>query len=141
MKAVDALSSLEKALIDAAGSDIIKRPPGQDIRVYLLKLAKEGPLQGCETKLIHQFVDLYKHARHEPTPVFGPEEYDQYMNLLNLVRNHINKKSPSRSCTSTPSIRPKDTAAQFALNGKTEISIVSENKSEQTNIETTESSV
>jgi hypothetical protein len=40
-----------------------------------------APLNGLGQKLVHQFCDLYEHARHDPSE-FGDEEYQVYSKLL-----------------------------------------------------------
>lgn len=39
------------------------------------------PMNGTSQKLIHQFCDLYEHARHDPSE-FGEEEYQIFSKLL-----------------------------------------------------------
>lgn len=39
------------------------------------------PLNGSGHRLLHQFCDLYEHARYDPNH-FGDEEYQQYSRLL-----------------------------------------------------------
>jgi hypothetical protein len=125
MKAIDSLSILEASIVDSCGDQKRKRPPGQDLRYYLLKLVKEdGPLSNCDTKLINQFVDSYNSARHEPFPLFGLEEYNHFMTLLNTIRNGItNKNSPPNRKSSTVTNRGRDTTAQMVFNGKTQVSV------------------
>jgi hypothetical protein len=126
MRAVDALVTLESAIIEGNSDSAKKRPPGQDLRFYLIRMAKEGgPLFGCDTKLIHEFVDMYNQARHEPSPVFRAPEFQQYMALLNRIRDNIVvKRTPSskKSNLSTPNHRPK--ATQVAINGRTTVRII-----------------
>ncbi|CAG2164268.1 unnamed protein product [Oppiella nova] len=121
MKAIDSLALLEAEMIEATGDYSLKRPPGQDLRYYLLRLVKDdGPLINCDTKLINHFVDSYNSARHEPYPHFGLENYNQFMTLLNTIRNCITTKtSPNRKSV----LKGKDTTAQMAFNGKTQVSI------------------
>lgn len=56
------------------------RHPHENLRAYLLTTLAAA-LNGSGQRLIHQFCDLYEHARHDPTP-FGDEEYQQYNRLL-----------------------------------------------------------
>lgn len=121
MKAIDSLSTLESAIIETMGDHNLKRPPGQDLRYYLLKLVRDdGPLSNCDTKLINQFVDSYNSARHEPYPNFGSENYNQFMTSLNTIRNCIITKScPNQK--GWP--KGKDTTAQMVFNGKTQVSL------------------
>ncbi|CAG2100464.1 unnamed protein product [Medioppia subpectinata] len=121
MKAIDSLATLEADIVEVTADCSLKRPPGQDLRYYLLRLVKDdGPLNNCDTKLINQFVDSYNSARHEPYPHFGLDQYNQFMTLLNTIRNCITTKtSPNRKCVQ----KGKDTTAQMAFNGKTQVSI------------------
>lgn len=121
MKAIDSLSALEAAIVETTNCPDLKRPPGQDLRYYLLKLVKDdGPLSNCDPKLINEFVDCYNSARHEPFPHFGSQHYTQFMTLLNTIRNSIKtKSSPNRN----PWPKRKDTTAQMAFNGKTQVSL------------------
>lgn len=104
MRAVDQLELLQECIDRACPKDPeYHRPPRQDLRIYLLKMAKDGgPLRGCETRLIHQFVDAYVHARHEPTPDFNEQEYNNYMNLLNKLRNYVRKVKSLKSSNIDP---------------------------------------
>lgn len=56
------------------------RHPSENLRAYLL-MTLAAPLNGLGQKLVHQFCDLYEHARHDPSE-FGDEEYQVYSKLL-----------------------------------------------------------
>jgi hypothetical protein len=56
------------------------RHPSENLRAYLLTTLA-APLNGLGQKLVHQFCDLYEHARHDPSE-FGDEEYQVYSKLL-----------------------------------------------------------
>lgn len=56
------------------------RHPSENLRAYLLTTLA-APLNGSGQRLIHQFCDLYEHARHDPSH-FGDEEYQTYNRLL-----------------------------------------------------------
>jgi len=58
----------------------LKRHPSENLRAYLLTTLA-APLNGSGQHLIHQFCDLYEHARHDPTE-FGDEEYQMYTRLF-----------------------------------------------------------
>jgi len=58
----------------------LKRHPSENLRAYLLTTLAT-PLNGSGQRLIHQFCDLYEHARHDPTE-FGDEEYQVYTRLF-----------------------------------------------------------
>lgn len=81
MKVVDIIASLENKLLS---SDSCKRLPNQDMRHYLLFLAQSGSLVGCDIQLIHKFVDIYDHARHEPEE-FNYEHYISFIELMEQI--------------------------------------------------------
>lgn len=58
----------------------LKRHPSENLRAYLLSTLAT-PLNGSGQRLIHQFCDLYEHAKHDPTE-FGDEEYQIYTRLF-----------------------------------------------------------
>lgn len=89
MKAVDCLSSLENDIL--AKDPNKRRHKDQDVRVYLLKLTQGGPLTGCDTRLLHEFADLYEHSRHEPLE-FTSEHFSRYMELLEYLRKRVSQK-------------------------------------------------
>lgn len=91
MKALDQLSLLEDAIkLSCSSNPDYHRPAKQDLRYHLIRLTKKGgPLDGCDTRLINQFVDAYQHGRHEPTPQFLEKEFNHYMNLMNKIRNFL----------------------------------------------------
>ena len=124
---MDALADLEAAIVETSGDYSLKRPPGQDLRYYLLRLVKDdGPLSDCDTKLINEFVDCYNSGRHEPFPHFGSEHFNHLMNLMNTIRSCIKaNNSPNRRISQ----RAKDTTAQMVYNGKTQVSL-RQNKAE-----------
>ena len=135
MKTVDSLGILEKAIEESNCDPMYKRPAGQDLRVYLLRLTKDnGPLAKCDTKLIDQFVDCYNIARHEPTPVFGKEDYENYLNLLNAIKSHLNIKSTSTNGKNAGILKQRNCAAQMIQNGKTQVSIVNNQDAEETSV-------
>jgi hypothetical protein len=78
LKAVDDVKTLE-AEITKQDSCLV-RHPSENLRAYLLTTLA-APLNGSGQRLIHQFCDLYEHARHDPNH-FGDEEYQQYNRLL-----------------------------------------------------------
>ncbi|EEB15747.1 nice-3, putative [Pediculus humanus corporis] len=64
-----------------------------------------GPMNGSIQKLIHQFCDLYEHARHDPSE-FGEEEYQIFSRLLlklldvaKLIKSYPSSKRSSPSKT------------------------------------------
>lgn len=92
MKAVDALKILENDISSSiSGNDNLKRrPPGQDLKFYLMRLARDGgPLESCEKKLLEDFAERYNHARHEAIPEFGLDSYKEYMSILEEIRSKI----------------------------------------------------
>lgn len=65
-----------------------------------------APLNGSGQRLIHQFCDLYEHARHDPTE-FSDEEYQVYSRLhMKLIDAARLLKSYPSSRKSSPSRTP-----------------------------------
>lgn len=92
MKVIDELKKLEQ-LIESVGGEAVQRKANHDLRDYLIGLTKNNQvLSKCDLKLLNQFVDMYLHARHEPTPVFGKKHYNDYMGLLQKIQKFIHKK-------------------------------------------------
>lgn len=56
------------------------RQPRDSLRAYLLT-SLAASLSSSGQRLIHQFCDMYEHARHDPSD-FGNEEYETYRRLL-----------------------------------------------------------
>uniref|UniRef100_A0A8W7PCV3 Uncharacterized protein n=1 Tax=Anopheles coluzzii TaxID=1518534 RepID=A0A8W7PCV3_ANOCL len=77
MKAVDDVKELEREI---AKQDGATRHPRDSMRAFLLTTLA-APLNGSGQRLIHQFCDMYDHARHDPNE-FGEEEYQSYQRLL-----------------------------------------------------------
>ncbi|XP_015795645.1 uncharacterized protein C1orf43 homolog [Tetranychus urticae] len=126
MKALDSLTILEECIIQTCNDTSKRRPPGQDLRYYLIKMSKDGPLLNCESRLIHQFVDAYIHARHEPVPPFTKEDFDNYMVLLNQLKNYIIDEHKKSLGDSSKIHSAKDT--QVAINGKTRIRLIKQDQ-------------
>ena len=76
LKAVDDIKILEKEIAKQDGS---VRQPRDSLRAFLLT-ALAAPM-GSSQRLIHQFCDMYEHARHDPSE-FSNEEYEAYRRLL-----------------------------------------------------------
>ncbi|XP_020290634.1 uncharacterized protein LOC109858110 isoform X1 [Pseudomyrmex gracilis] len=102
LKAVDDVKTLEAEITKY--DNCLKRHPSENLRAYLLTTLAT-PLNGSGQRLIHQFCDLYEHARHDPTE-FGDEEYQVYtrlylklMDAARLLKSYPNsrKSSPSRT--------------------------------------------
>ena len=130
MKAVDDLKSLERVLL-VSRSNTEGRPSGQDLRFYLLRMAREGnPLNGCDSSIITEYVDMYSHARHEATPVFTESEFKRYKEALNQLIDHVRKNNTtcSRRKESPKSQSAKSTSV--ALNGNTTVRILTPNPEE-----------
>lgn len=92
MKAVDALKVLESDISSSISSNDNqqRRPPGQDLKFYLMRMARDGgPLESCEKKLLEDFAERYNHARHEALPDFGVDSYKEYMKILHEIRSKI----------------------------------------------------
>ncbi|XP_055383424.1 protein C1orf43 homolog [Condylostylus longicornis] len=102
MRAVDDVKILEKEIIKNDGTI---RHPRDSLRAYLLTTLAP-PLNGAGQRMIHQFMDMYEHARHDPNE-FGSEEYDAYHRLLmKLIDAAKMLKSFSNSRKASPSRTP-----------------------------------
>lgn len=77
LKAVDDIKILEKEIAKQDGN---VRQPRESLRAFLLTTLA-APMNGSGQRLIHQFCDLYEHARHDPSE-FSNDEYDAYRHLL-----------------------------------------------------------
>lgn len=102
LKAVDDIKILEREIARQDGG--LKRHPCESVRAFLLS-SLAAPLNGRGQKLIHQFCDMYEHARHDPSE-FGDEEYQSYhrlflklMDAARLLKSFggSHKSSPSRT--------------------------------------------
>ncbi|KAJ8929932.1 hypothetical protein NQ314_017341 [Rhamnusium bicolor] len=102
LKAVDDVKILEHEITKQ--DSCLFRHPSENLRAYLLTTLA-APLNGSGQRLIHQFCDLYEHARHDPSH-FGDDEYQQYNRLLlklvdaaKLLKSYNNsrKSSPNRT--------------------------------------------
>ncbi|GLH06163.1 hypothetical protein R5R35_010178 [Gryllus longicercus] len=102
LKAVDDVKVLEQEITRQDNG--FTRHPSENLRAYLLNTLA-APLNGLGQKLVHQFCDLYEHARHDPSE-FGDEEYQVYSKLFlklldaaKLLKSYPNsrKSSPSRT--------------------------------------------
>ncbi|XP_018321527.1 uncharacterized protein C1orf43 homolog isoform X1 [Agrilus planipennis] len=78
LKAVDDVKILEREI--ERQDPCLKRHPNDNLRAFLLT-ALAAPLNGSGQRLVHQFCDLYEHARHDPNN-FGDEEYQTYTRLF-----------------------------------------------------------
>lgn len=114
LKAVDDIKLLEREITKQ--DSCLLRHPSENLRAYLLTTLA-APLNGLGQKLVHQFCDLYEHARHDPSE-FGDEDYQVYSKLLlklldaaKLLKSYPNsrKSSPSR----TPLKRGQDKYHSF----------------------------
>lgn len=77
LRAVDDIRILEKEITKQDGS---VRHANDSMRAFLLTTLA-APLNGSGQRMIHQFCDMYEHARHDANE-FGNEEYEQYRRLL-----------------------------------------------------------
>uniref|UniRef100_A0A182NSG1 Uncharacterized protein n=1 Tax=Anopheles dirus TaxID=7168 RepID=A0A182NSG1_9DIPT len=102
MKAVDDVKELEREI---AKQDGATRHPRDSMRAFLLTTLA-APLNGSGQRLIHQFCDMYEHARHDPNE-FGEEEYQSYQRLLKKLSEATKMlKSYSSSRKSSPNRTP-----------------------------------
>lgn len=115
MKALDQLSLLENAIMQSCNfNSEYRRPPKQDLRYHLIRLTRKGsPLEGCDTRLIHQFVDAYQHARHESTPEFTEKDYNNYMNLMKKIKNLLKDQKGSSDKKNNPTSLDSDMPFNF----------------------------
>ncbi|CAG9764403.1 unnamed protein product [Ceutorhynchus assimilis] len=101
LKAVDDVKILENEITKQ--DSCLVRHPSENLRAYLLTTLA-APLNGTGLRLIHQFCDIYEHARHDPSH-FGDEEYQQYNRLLlklvdaaKMLKSYNSRKSsPNRT--------------------------------------------
>lgn len=77
LRAVDDIRILEKEIMKQDGS---VRQARDSLRGFLLTTLA-APLNGSGQRMIHQFCDMYEHARHDPSE-FGSEEYEAYRRFL-----------------------------------------------------------
>lgn len=93
MRAIDELKLLEEQIVNTAGNKF-KREANYNLRDFLLNLTKPNNLLfDLNSEVLNKFIDLYKHARHEPNPVFGKEQLDNYLVIINEIKKLIKKNS------------------------------------------------
>ncbi|KAL1453909.1 hypothetical protein WDU94_010212 [Cyamophila willieti] len=102
MRTVDDVKLLEREI--TRNEPLLLRHPSQSVRSFLINtLASPG--HGVGQRLVHQFCDLYEHARYDPND-FGDEEYQMFSRLLlklmdaaKLMKPYVTsrKSSPSRT--------------------------------------------
>ncbi|XP_001995074.2 uncharacterized protein LOC6569140 isoform X3 [Drosophila grimshawi] len=100
MRAVDDVKLLESEIARADGST---RHAHESLRAFLLTTLSVT-LNGTGQRIIHQFCDMYEHARHDPNE-FAKDEYEAYHHLLlklmeaaKQLRNYNSRKaSPART--------------------------------------------
>ncbi|XP_016968373.1 protein C1orf43 homolog [Drosophila biarmipes] len=100
MKAVDDVKLLEAEIARADGSS---RHAPESLRAFLLTTLSVT-LNGAGQRMIHQYCDMYEHARHDPNE-FGKDEYEAYHHLLlklleasKQLKNYNSRKaSPART--------------------------------------------
>ncbi|XP_008208547.1 uncharacterized protein C1orf43 homolog isoform X2 [Nasonia vitripennis] len=78
LKAVNDFKKLELQINHQ--NNFFKRHPKENIRGYLINALSDN-LTGNGQHMIHEFCDLYEHARHDPSE-FQDEEYEIYSKLL-----------------------------------------------------------
>ncbi|KAI5722538.1 hypothetical protein M8J76_009887 [Diaphorina citri] len=102
MKTVDDVNILEKEV--ARHDPLLIRHPSVSVRSFLINTLAT-PVNGVGQRMVHQFCDLYEHARYDPND-FGDEEYQMYSKLLlklmdaaKLLKPYATsrKSSPSRT--------------------------------------------
>uniref|UniRef100_A0A1B6GF10 Uncharacterized protein n=1 Tax=Cuerna arida TaxID=1464854 RepID=A0A1B6GF10_9HEMI len=114
LKAMDDVKLLEQEI--TRQDPCLHRHPTENLRAYLLTTLA-APLNGMGQRMVHQFCDLYEHARHDPSE-FGDEEYQVFHRLLlklidaaRLLKSYSNsrKSSPNR----TPVKKSQDKCRQL----------------------------
>ncbi|XP_022195137.1 protein C1orf43 homolog [Nilaparvata lugens] len=113
LKAVDDVKLLEAEITKQ--DSCLHRHPTDNLRAYLLNTLAI-PLNGLGQRMVHQYCDLYEHARHDPSE-FGDEEYQAYHRLLlklidaaRMLKSYSNtKSSPNR----TPARKNQDKCRQL----------------------------
>lgn len=102
MKTVDDIKLLEKEIV--RHDPLMVRHPSLSVRSFLINTLA-SPVNGVSQRMVHQFCDLYEHARYDPNE-FGDEEYQVYAKLLlklmdaaKLMKPYATsrKTSPSRT--------------------------------------------
>ncbi|XP_065202311.1 protein C1orf43 homolog [Planococcus citri] len=100
LKAVDDIKKLEAEI--AKSDKTLVRHPSENLRAYLLNTLA-APMNSVGQRTIHQFCDLYEHARYDPNE-FTEEEYRVYsrllLKLLDAARmlkgySNVRKQSPN----------------------------------------------
>ncbi|XP_037946579.1 protein C1orf43 homolog [Teleopsis dalmanni] len=111
MQAVDDVKSLEKEIHKSDGST---RHAYDSLRAFLLTTLS-ATLNGSGQRMIHQFCDMYEHARHDPNE-FGSEEYDSYHRLLlKLIDAAKQLKNLANSRKTSPARTPKKQTKMHSL--------------------------
>ncbi|KAJ8977302.1 hypothetical protein NQ317_009320 [Molorchus minor] len=118
LKAVDDVKILESEI--TKHDSCLVRHPSENLRAYLLTTLA-APLNGSGQRLIHQFCDLYEHARHDPSN-FGDEEYQQYNRLLlklvdaaKLLKSYNSRKSsPNRTPQKRQTLEKKNIHSNYS---------------------------
>lgn len=67
--------------LEIAKNDGSIRHPHESLRAFLLTTLAATTLNGSGQRIIHQFCDMYEHARHDPSE-FHSEQYEAYQRLL-----------------------------------------------------------
>jgi len=111
MKAVDDVKILEKEIVRCDGSF---RHPYDNIRAFLLTTLSIA-MSATDQRVIHQFCDMYEHARHDSND-FGSKEYEAYHRLfLKLLEAARQLKNFGNSRKTSPSRTPKKQAKMPSL--------------------------
>ncbi|XP_014089438.1 protein C1orf43 homolog [Bactrocera oleae] len=113
MKAVDDVKILESEIMRSDGS---MRHPYDSLRAFLLTTLAATTLNcSGQQRMIHQFCDMYEHARHDPNE-FGSEEYEAYHRLLlKLIEAAKQLKSLISSRKTSPARTPKKQTKMHSL--------------------------
>uniref|UniRef100_A0A1A9X310 Uncharacterized protein n=1 Tax=Glossina brevipalpis TaxID=37001 RepID=A0A1A9X310_9MUSC len=104
MQAVDDIKILEQEIFKSDGS---ARHPYDSLRAFLLTTLSAA-LNVTSQRMIHQFCDMYEHARHDPNE-FGSEEYESFHCMLLKLIEAAKQLKSFNSRKNSPARTPKKT--------------------------------
>ncbi|XP_030388008.1 uncharacterized protein C1orf43 homolog [Scaptodrosophila lebanonensis] len=110
MKAVDDVKLLESEISRAYGSS---RHAHESLRAFLLTTLSVM-LSGAEQRIIHQYCDMYEHARHDPNE-FGADEYEAYHHLLLKLMEAAKQLKNCNSGKPSPARTPRKQTKRHSL--------------------------
>ncbi|KAL9922744.1 protein C1orf43 homolog [Glossina fuscipes fuscipes] len=104
MQAVDDVKILEQEIFKSDGS---ARHPYDSLRAFLLTTLS-ATLNVASQRTIHQFCDMYEHARHDPNE-FGSDEYESFHCMLLKLIEAAKQLRSFNSRKTSPARTPKKT--------------------------------